>query len=54
MSGAREGTRTLKPCGTGSLILRVYQFRHSRVLETSPNYNTASGDATEDFDQICF
>ena len=30
-SGAREGTRTLKPFGTGSLILRVYQFRHSRV-----------------------
>ena len=27
-SGAREGTRTLKPCGTRSLVLRVYQFRH--------------------------
>lgn len=31
-SGAREGTRTLKPFGTRSLVLRVYQFRHpSRV-----------------------
>ena len=29
--GARGGTRTPKPFGTGSLILRVYQFRHSRV-----------------------
>ena len=29
--GAKEGTRTLTPCGTNTWSLRVYQFRHLRI-----------------------
>ena len=31
-SGADRGTRTPKDFSTASLVLRVYQFRHIRIL----------------------
>lgn len=44
-SGARGGTRTRKPFGTRSLILRVYQFRHSRVEKQDGDYTRHQQDA---------
>ena len=43
-----EGTRTLKPCGTASLALRVCQFRH-RTVERFPSLNFSINIITKFF-----